>query len=139
MNKTERIVAVVLVGLMVIGTVWFTMTRGDKKLGSVVQGNEYRSTTTPVSLVAEYVNPVSGPSTLGSVVWTLTTGGAASKVTLYDATSTDTALVYGTTTIASFAAAPTAGTYTFDIALYRGLLIEYTSGLRSSSTITFRP
>jgi len=120
-------------------------------LGSVGVSNEYVATSTGAQAqFPNYRNALqtdfragygtTTPGVLGSVV--ITTPGT-SRFCLHDATSTATNAenTSGTTTIACFGASAPAGTYTFDIAVQRGVLVEYLSADTvgwASTTITKR-
>lgn len=138
MNKKYIIIG--LVGLMVglvSGIVGSELAQPPKALGSVMVSGEYRSTTTRAYNGVGIVNLSvlnSNPGTLGSVV---ITGAGAGVINLYDGTSTVTNLAWPTTTIATIPASAAAGTYTFDLSYYKGLIIEVT-GTTPTSTITYR-
>ena len=140
--------------LSIVGAISLFMNKPWQSFGSVVVGNEYSATSTGVQTSfpnyrnAMRSNFVPGyatvtPGVLGSVV--ITTPGA-SRFCLYDATSTATNAdasygPVGTTTIACFGASAPAGTYTFDAAVRKGVLVEYLSADTvgwASSTITWR-
>lgn len=110
-------------------------------LGSIGDGQAYNSTTTdstwntPAAITGGTKILKLGSGTLGSVVITNSTAGA---FTLYDASTTINGGVYGTTTLAKIYASVAAGTYTFDIAYSRGLIVEFQSPNVASSTITWR-
>ncbi len=102
------------------------------KLKSVGFGNEYYSTTTVSSWAGTPRVIRAGAGTLGSVV---VTGTHASIVRVMNATSsTDLA----STTIATFAASPANGTYTFDAVFDRGLVVETLTGFTGSYVFTWR-
>lgn len=106
-------------------------------LGSVGLGNEYHATTTrsnDTATIADLAVLKSGSGALGSVI---ITGVATGIIFLYDATSTVTNTEWATTTLAVFPASTVAGTYTFDAIFLKGLLIDY-SGTLATSTITWR-
>lgn len=73
-----------------------------------------------------------GQGILGSVV---ITGANTGVVNFYDGTTTTAHSDYPTTTIASLPASLAAGTYTFDAAFNRGLLVEITGSV-ATGTIT---
>ena len=107
----------------------------SKSLGSITEGQEYNATSTSsngAGLPARSVIKTS-PGALGSVV---ITGATTGIINFFDATSTNHAN-HATTTIASIPASAAAGTYTFDVAFSRGLLVEVT-GVAPTSTITWR-
>jgi hypothetical protein len=103
-------------------------------LGSTPIGGEYKATTTDAtwSIATSQCRPgLVNNRTLGSVVITKTSNAV---INIYDATTTGPHSNHATTTIASFPGV-TAGTYTFDVALSRGLCVtvDTTVGVASSS------
>lgn len=109
------------------------------KLGSVQEGQAYRSVTTATGLTTNKDLLKLGNGVLGSVV---ITGAAAGTFELYDATTTDATLrtITATTSLTKLASFPTnaaAGTYVFDIAFTQGLIVAFTS-TQGTTTITFR-
>lgn len=107
------------------------------KLGSVNIANDYHATTTTIFQSGAVLS--SNPGTLGSVIITLT---GTAPLTIYDATTSNVNLRALATSslpvLASFPASPTVGTYTFDEAVYNGLVLSLGSGTIASSTITYR-
>lgn len=108
--------------------------------GSVQVSQEYMSTTTgETSGNTVPLQLTSNPGSLGSVVITgLTTGW----LEFYDATTSDSTLrdtTQTTTTIriAEFSPSAAVGTYTFDAATSRGLIV-YSEGTQPTTTITYR-
>jgi len=104
-------------------------------IGSVSGGNDYAATTTDTNFNTALGNLVkTGQGTLGSVVISISSNA---PLYLYDATST-IHTNYATTTLAAFPAT-VAGTYTFDVAFTRGLLVVGASTVGvASTTITSR-
>jgi hypothetical protein len=105
--------------------------------GSVNQGNEYHSTTTPYLASGTILNSTAGA--LGSVIVTATSTGV---MYFFDATTTDVNKRTNntpTTTLllASFPAGVPVGTYTFDAAYNNGLIVVYTSTV-PTTTVTYR-
>jgi hypothetical protein len=108
-------------------------------VGSVTQGNEYYSTSTPVG---GYTSALikGGYGALGSVI--VTTAGNQSY-TLYNATTSNVTKRTGNKAsssimLAQIPASLVAGTYTFDITFTDGLLIDVTAGTLGTSTISYR-
>lgn len=138
MNRKLLISLIVaFAGLGVVSTA-LLFVDGRGPLGSVAVGGDFYATTTDTQAVMENYRKICPAGSLGQV--TITKTGAGS-FNLYDATSTRTNGDWATTTIASFGASPTVGTYIFDAVLKRGLLIEFVDGAglaRSSSTIMCR-
>ena len=116
------------------------VTLGSNKtpsFGSVNQGNSYMATTTynfGSQSIGSYKVLKNGNGELGSVIITNSTAGSFN---LYDATSTNHG-GHATTSLASISASLAAGTYTFDVAFSRGLLVEFQSTNVASGTITYR-
>ncbi len=139
MNKfMKQIVGVLGVLVMVVGVYFFgVINRETPSLGSVADNGVYSATTTDVGFFnggTTYKVVKTGPGVLGSVVITTATAGTLS---LYDATSTVTNTLWATTTLATFRASVAAGTYTFDVSFTKGLLVDYTANI-ASTTITWR-
>lgn len=149
MKKILTVGLGLIVGLAYFGFLVFN-SRPGLTTASVNFGHEYKATTSiPLwddaapfhRLIATSTD--SGANTvLGSVI--ITNPGRSFCV--YDATSTVASWRGGvpTTTIACWNDNAPVGTYTFDIVLYKGLLVEMattTAGSQSvaSTTITYRP
>ena len=118
----------------------------DIQPGSVTQGNEYYATSTAPALTGfmSTVNPrliKGGYGALGSVI-VAKAGSPGGSMNFYDATTTDaTKRSAGQATssiiLASIPTDLAAGTYVFDITFTRGLLMDW-SGTIGTSTITYR-
>ena len=127
----KRILTVSIVAIIVVGG-FFLLKRDVPVFGSVAISNEYQATTTypgawPVATtwvvnVPKVLKDSGG--TLGSVI--ITGAAAAGNLTLYDATTTNTNFRYptATTTLATFPVNAAAGTYTFDLVFFQGLIAE---------------
>lgn len=137
MNKFEKILSLAIVlSLFGIGLLLF---KGENGLitGSVSPIGVYKSTVTRNHAGTAITNLSvlgTGSCTLGSVI---ITGAGAGVINIYDATSTVTNAEWATTTLATIPANAAAGTYTFDISAYKGILIE-TVGVVGTSTISYR-
>lgn len=130
----------------------FFYNQNQPVVASVSQASEYRSTMATSGLASASVARLvqTGQGTLGSVVITST---SATTFTVWDATSTATT-TYQTATlrpdlteassttygrqVAAFKASPGENTYTFDVSLYKGLVLEVPSGFNGSYTVTYR-
>ena len=124
-------VLIVIAGISLIGK------REVTTLGSTVVGNEYQATTTYSKLSLPLFNTrqtliSNSPGTLGSVI---ITGAVAGPMIFMNATSTTD---IASTTIVVFPASTAVGTYTFDLVITRGLIVESLAGLMPTSTITYR-
>lgn len=138
MNTKEVLLSI---GALIAGAALYALIFASPQAptGSVVRVGEYQATTTSTGNFATIALVQSGASTLGSVV---ITGAAAGVINIYDATTTDITLRAGskatsTITKVELPASTVAGTYTFDISLHDGLLVE-TIGTSPTTTITFR-
>ena len=136
MKKTILfIISLVLIVIIVVFVSDSGMDTGF--VGSIQDGQEYYSTSTytalGVPLLANIAVLKSNSSgILGSVV---ITGPVAGSMRLFNATSsTDVS----STTIGVIPASAVANTYTFDVSFGRGLILETTTGLQPTSTITWR-
>ena len=138
MSSKQLIWLAVVVVVGAIGySVLFPTSQVGIKLGSVAIANEYRATSTKdykgtVLTNLKVLKSESG--TLGSVV---ITGAGAGTINLFDATSTKTNGEWATTSLASIPVSAAAGTYTFDVSFYKGLIVEII-GTAPTSTITYR-
>lgn len=119
--------------------------QANKVEGSTVVGNDYNATNTdPVGWTPGIGKQFKActsicPGSLGSVV--ITFSSTLGSLKIYDATTTsvllrDASQSTSTITVANFPTL-TAGTYTFDVDIKRGIVIEV-GGLGASSTITGR-
>ena len=158
----------IVIGLLLIGYFLISGIKTEVKgvcgenIGSVSTGGEYHSTntkamnsgagfvlaehrviasTTPLSMVTstpsyyDYLDQRFTSVTLGSIIISSST---PYKLVIHNATSsTDKA----STTVAVFdnnTSDMTAGTYTFDIMLDRGLVLEFEAGFLGAFTITYK-
>lgn len=135
MNKILS--ALIVIGLLVVGVGVYSANPTGNSFGSVMQSGEYQATTTysklGVPLFGTNQTIISNNSgVLGSVI---ITGAVAGPMRFMNASSTTD---ISSTTIAVFPNSTAAGTYTFDLIVTRGLIVETTSGLLPTTTITFR-
>ncbi len=138
MSKRQYIILGVLILVLgiVVGSISFSKNKNIN--GSVAQGNEYHATSTKAGVTGGTMTlPATLCSTGGSLGSVVITGAGTGIVNIYDGTSTVTNSQYGTTTLASFPASTAAGTYTFDLATYRGIAIDATGNV-ATATITYR-
>jgi len=135
MTKTNKVLLALAITLSLFAII-LNLLVNKQSFGSVVQGSDYHSTTTsPTFAVAPSFKLIKdGSGTLGSLV--VTTAGSGS-INIYDATTTTNGGIYGTTTLVKLNTA-TAGTYTFDVAFYTGLLVETVGAGTGTTTITYR-
>lgn len=103
----------------------------EPTLGSVQIGSSYQSTTTAQGITAGTYTLTAVPGVLGSIVVVSTS--AVGGFTVYDATDA------GTTTLVALPASTPAGTYTFDMNVFRGLRITVPSGFSGQFITTYRP
>ncbi len=113
---------------------------GGATVGSVTQGSEYQATTTSAifgvagtSARRQVVISSNQSSVLGSIVVASTTN-AYFKV--WNATSTTD---IASSTITTIATSTSAGTYTFDANITRGIIIDVGIGFNGEYTVTYRP
>ena len=119
-----------IIGIVVL-VAGFALLQSDN-LGSVAVSNEYTIERISSDDANTDVTVHTSACTLGSVVIASTSDTA---LTIMDAaTTTDAA----STTIAVFPASATVGTYTYDIACQRGLIIEVPSGFTGDYAVTHR-
>lgn len=131
MKKTLLIIlSVIILGVIVISAL--EIGRTSQAPGSVGVGNEYSATSTATMTTVMNTILVNRPVTLGSIV---IASSSSKTLTIWNATSTiDTA----STSVAVFKANTVEGTYTFDVSLPRGLIIQTPAGFDGSYTITYR-
>lgn len=99
--------------------------------GSVMPGGEYIATTT-VGMGATH-NKIRGSlTTLGSII---VASSSATTFKIWNATSTTD---IASTSIGTLKASIAEGTYTFDVELPRGLVVETPAGFNGNYTITWR-
>lgn len=145
MTKSQKIGIGAVVGLMfatIMLLLAFMSGQSQIASGSVQDGQGYQATTTDSSWVGS--KPVKlGATMLGSVV--ITSSSTAAYLRIYDATTTDiNKRIPPTATssilIADFPVSSAAGTYTFDVQLKNGLLVDVSTAVPgiASSTITFK-
>lgn len=139
------VVAIILVASIAINT--SSVVSILKNFGRATFGSfgpdSYMSTTTSASfcgLAGNFKLLKTGGGTLGSVV--ITNESAAGAFNLYDATTTALAGedIYATTTLAVIANSTAEGTYTYDSAFTRGLIVEVANSqlCAATSTITWK-
>ncbi len=138
MTRTEKILLTLTTTVVIFCAFMLWMNNIQQTYGSVSLANEYKSTTTATmngsgaTTARTQISIQSGESVLGSVVVSSTTN-ATFKI--WNATSTTD---IASTTALTFSASPANGTYTYDVSLTRGLILEFPSGFLGSYTITFR-
>jgi len=132
---------VAIIGAIIL-TAFLLVQMPQRAQGSVSVSNEYFATTTDSNWNSKQCKSdmasTTRNATLGSVVVTL---GSNAPLYIYDATTTGPHSDHATTTIAAFKTTATAGTYTFDVKVLRGICVvagESTVGV-ASTTITTRP
>lgn len=142
MNITIQSFLVSTVGILVIFfAIFFGMGGGVKPvaIGSVGDNYAYNSTTTDSSYAAsnrKIKGAVNGSVPIGGVLGSVIVAGtSATLVEIMDATSTTD---LASTTLARFPASPANGTYTFDSAFTRGLMVNFIGSYTGSYTITYR-
>jgi hypothetical protein len=110
----------------------YSNLKAEPAIGSVIQGSEYQATTTVYMQAGTQRRILANAGTVGSIV---VASSSATTFKVWDATSTTD---IASTTVVHFVASPTMGTYTFDVALTRGLVIELPTGFNGSYTVTYR-
>lgn len=138
MNKT---ILVLVIGILTL--VGFNTLKSQNATQTVSFGNfggeaAYATTTDEFGAVVVGGSKLlkTGPGVLEHIVITNETAGSFN---VYDATSTNTNhRNHATTTIAKISASLAEGSYDFQVAFARGLLIEFQSTNIASSTITWK-
>jgi len=143
MNKTYKTTVIILLMLGLLGIGYLACNK--EKLGSVGTTDEYQATstigitgTTYKAAQTRHLVQVAyyGSVTLGSVVIASTTAHAMS---IYNATSS-AAVVDGTygTLITTIPALAPQGTYTYDIEMNAGLVLDLAAGFGGDYVFTYR-
>lgn len=131
-SKTKTIIVGIIIVLILL---LINFNSGVKdSIGSVARNGEYQATSTyPVGVATLYSTLLDNTNgTFGSIIVSSTTVGT---LKVKNATSTSDV---ASTTIATFAASPANGTYTYDAIITRGLIIELSPGFTGGYTITYR-
>ena len=128
MNKKLCLASLVL-GIFATGVAFF-LTNTQNAGASVTSEYMYKNITSANASSTASVAVKAGYGTLGSVVIATT---HATIVRVYDGTATSTG-----TLIASFPASATVGTYTFDVAVWKGVVLDVPAGYAGNMTITYR-
>jgi hypothetical protein len=149
--KTYQSSFLLLVAIFVLGVSIFIDRHPDTALASVPMSNEYQATTSRSTSAAGLTgwSAVNGPAVVGSIVVNIP--ASAGYVQLWDATSTATSTYYSTDVASSSptktigaplikidSGSDVAGTYTYDINVRTGLVVETASGFNGEYTITYR-
>lgn len=148
MTLSHKVTVSALLAL-VITLLTFILVQDQRVEASVDISHEYNATSTASSAIYgatitgdQPITATTSPrgGALGSVI---ITGAATGIWHLYDATTTNVDARSGnratsTILLASFPASAAAGTYTFDLVYQQGLLLELTSGVMPTTTITWR-
>lgn len=132
MTNIKNIVAVAFLVLALGVFTLFTQV-SNIAFGSVMPGGEYSATTTRGVAAGMKVVAANKVVTLGSVV---IASSSPTSFTIWNATSTaDTA----STSVITFPANATPGTYTFDADLItRGLILQLPTGFAGDYVVTYR-
>lgn len=127
----QKIVGVILALLGLFGGGYSAVTLGE------ANGEAYNATSTYSKLgVPTFgVNQTLLSNRQGVLASVTITGAVAGAMKFMDATSTTDV---SSTTVAVFPASTAAGTYDFNAVLTRGLIVETTSALQPTTTITWR-
>lgn len=166
MKDTIKIAVATLIFLVALSVCYLVVNKEETpqdQFGSVMRGGEYHSTstldgdgnaftygadkkvliasTTPYDMVNSSIGEEQrvGSLYLGSVI---VASSSAAELVIYNATSTSDDCGGATSTVASIANVDdvqnSQGTYTFDIIMDRGILLEFKNGFNGAYTITWR-
>ena len=149
--NTSIILALVVSFSIILGVLASYIFQASVAFGSVTQGNEYRATstvpiiggTTLASTLQRQIktnydsssNTQVGSTVLGSIVIASTSPSTTGQVKIWNATSTTDV---SSSTVVYMASNTAAGTYTYDMSLSRGMIIELPAGFNGSYNITSR-
>lgn len=132
MKTTMYIIGVIM--LLMAGTIGYQANQlnNQENLGSVNITGEYHSTTNTGGAVK------TSAGTLGSVI---VSGTGSGNVDIVNATTTDGTLRATAATSSLIVASVdlgTVGTFTYDIILTDGVVIDYDAGTTGTTTVTWR-
>lgn len=129
-NIHKIIIAVIICATIIICT--YTIKNGT--FGSVADNGtySYKNLTSANASSTAVTTIRSGVGTLGSMVVNTT---HATIIRVYDGT---TATSSDATLIASLPASAVVGTYTFDVAVKKGIVLDVPAGFDGNYTVTFR-
>lgn len=145
--STIKTLAPFAVALAVISALLFVVLslQPMQTMGSVIESQEYMSTTTAASTI--YGSTITASKVIkagqGSLAQVTITGANTGVVNFYNATTSNVSLRTGqkatsTILIASFPASVAAGTYLFDAQFTDGLYIDLVGGNMPTSSIMYR-
>ena len=132
MKLTEKVIlALAFVLTIAVGAGLFMQK--SVNLGSVANDgvSYYKNITTSNASTTDPVAVKGGAGVLGSVVIVKT---SATALAVYDGNGTTT----GATLISTIPASVAAGTYTFDVAVQKGVVLGGSAGFTGDYTITYR-
>lgn len=131
MNKLERILLALAVALTLAVAVYVSVGEESPVLGSVDGAYTYKNIVPSVASTTAAVPVRGGAGVLGSVVVAKT---SATALAIYDGAATTT----GATLITTLPASIAAGTYTFDVAVNKGVVLAGSVGFDGDYVITYR-
>jgi len=134
MNKKLAIGGIIMVILALI------LPGSPLKIGAIDGRDSYNFKNIIAASAPTSTPVVGGNAILGSVV--INTVASAGVLRIYDGfnnSTSDATLATSTgTLIASFPAASIAGTYTFDVAVVKGIVVDPATGFNGNYTVTFK-
>lgn len=135
MQKTEKIFISLFVSMTILlGIIAFASQAQKGNVGSVQDGSAYAyydvTSAQASSTVATRVR--GGTGVLGSVI---IASSSLKVISIYDG---NTATTSGNTLIAQFPAFAPAGTYTFDVVVKSGIVVDVPASMTGNYTITYR-
>jgi hypothetical protein len=136
-QNTKLLPAILIVGgfALAFAVIGYFIGTEPSGYGSVQRANEYHATTTELMTAGEKHLINTDGTTLGSVIVAST---SPQQVTIYNATSTSAYSISVADKIVTLDNTIGSGTYTFDIYLPDGLVIDIPAGYDGSYTITWR-
>jgi hypothetical protein len=149
--KSYKTSSFLIATLLIVSVFTLVQDRSNSALASVPMSNEYQATTSRSTSASGLTgwSAVNGPAVIGSVV--VNVPASAGYVQLWDATSTATSTYYSTDVASSSptktigaplvkidSGSDVGGTYTYDINVRTGLVVETASGFNGEYTITYR-
>lgn len=136
MKKTLKVIGIVVIVVLIFA---YIVGKRVSPLGSIAIGEAFNATTTTsvdAGVKSQVLSTTNRSSCMvGSVIVASTTTSTIGNFIIKDATSTTDV---ASTTFASFDAGVAAGTYTFDSACKRGIILEVPSSFDGAYTITWK-
>lgn len=117
--------------LLIVAFIGIAFQR-PSSVGASIDGEAGYTATTTSAIAEGHIQIKSGYGMLGSIV---VASSSATTFKVWNATSTTDV---ASTSITNFVASPANGTYTYDVNLSRGIIVELPTGFNGAYTITYK-